>query len=204
MPITILDRDVLAQNWGAVALRGIIALTFGLVTLVAPKLSLMAIVFIFSAYAGIDGVLTLISAFGNHTNSRPWWLLALQGIAGIAIAVWTVLYPGITVVALMYFIGVWSIISGVLSIAAAIRLRELIRNEWLLGVTGLLAIGLGIVLLMYPVQGTLAFVLWLGIYALVSGVLLIGLSMRLRHRWHEIEHGSLPPTSGDVAHQTLR
>ena len=199
MPIAILDRDVLAQNWGAVALRGILALTFGIVTLAAPKLSLLAIVFTFSAYAGIDGVLTLISAFGNRKGSTPWWMLALHGIAGIAIAVFTVVYPGITVVALMYLIAAWSIISGVLSIVAAIRLRELIHNEWLLGLTGVLAIGLGIVVAMYPVQGTLAFVLWLGVYALLSGALLIGLSMRLRHRWHDIEHG---PIHRDVAHQS--
>lgn len=198
MRITILDRDVLAQNWGAIALRGILALTFGIVTLAAPKLSLLAIVFTFSAYAGIDGVLSLISAFGNRKGSTPWWALALQGIAGIAIAVLTLVYPGITVVALMYLIAAWSIISGVLSIVTAIRLREMLHNEWLLGVTGVLSIGLGIIVAMYPVQGTLAFVLWLGVYALISGVLLIGLSMRLRHRWHEIEHG---PMHRDVAHQ---
>lgn len=189
MPIENADRDALAQNWGAVAVRGVLALAFGIVTLTAPSLSLLGIVFTFSAYAAVDGGLTLISAFGSRTACKPWWILALHGIAATGIAMFTLAYPGITIVVFMYLIAAWSIVSGSFSVVAAIRLRKSIRNEWLLGATGLLAIALGIVLARYPAQGTLAFLLWVGIYALISGTLLIGLSVRLRHRWQEIEHG---------------
>lgn len=199
MPIEIPDRDALAQNWGAVALRGVLALTFGIVTLAAPVVSLLAIVLTFSAYAAVDGGLTLISAFGSRTPCKPWWIVALHGLFGTAIAMFTLAYPGITIVVLMYLIAAWSVASGIFSVIAAIRLRKSIQNEWLLAATGVIAIALGVVLAMYPVQGTLAFVLWVGIYALISGVLLIGLSMRLRHRWHEVAHG---PEHRGVAHQS--
>jgi uncharacterized membrane protein HdeD (DUF308 family) len=107
-------------------------------------------------------------------------VLLLQGLVGVAAGVVTLLWPGITALALLYVIAAWALITGALAVAAAIRLRKAITGEWLLALSGIASIGLGVVLILFPGAGALAVVLWIGAYAFVSGALLIALGLRLR------------------------
>jgi uncharacterized membrane protein HdeD (DUF308 family) len=111
---------------------------------------------------------------------QPWWLLVLEGLVGIGIGVLTLVAPGVTALALLFYIAIWAIATGVLQIAAAIALREEIEGEWLLGLGGLASVLFGALLVARPGAGALA-VLWLiGAWALVFGVLLVILSFRVR------------------------
>lgn len=179
------DLDTLAHNWGAVAMRGVVAVALGLIALVVPGFSLMALVFAFSAYTLVDGIFSIVSAIRGGTHAAPWWALVLRGIAGIAIAVLTVMWPGVTTVALVFLIASWAIVTGVLEVVAAIRLRKTISHEWLLALSGLLTVALGVALFAFPGIGALALVMWVGAYALVSGFLLLGLSFKLKHWWSD-------------------
>ena len=82
--IAILDVDTLARNWWLVLLRGIAGIIFGLVTFVAPDISLAALVLVFGAYAFADGALAIISAIRWRGESDRWWVLLLEGLAGVA------------------------------------------------------------------------------------------------------------------------
>ena len=92
----------------------------------------------------------------------------------------TLIWPGITALALLYLIAAWALVTGTFEIAAAIRLRKVITGEWLLVLSGIASIALGVALVIFPGPGALVLVLWIGAYALVSGALLIALSFRLR------------------------
>lgn len=187
MRVPVIDLDSLSHNWWVVVLRGLAGMTFGLVTFFAPGISLAALVLVFGAYAFADGVLAIISAIRRERPGERWVLLLLEGIAGIAAGVVTLLWPGITALVLLYLIAAWALVTGVLEIAVAIRLRKAIKGEWLLILSGILSVALGVMLVLWPGPGALALVIWIGAYAFVFGALLLALGLRLR---------SLRPSTG--------
>jgi uncharacterized membrane protein HdeD (DUF308 family) len=172
--------DVLARNWGWVALRGTIALLFGLLTLSRPGITLGALILFFGFYALTDGIFTVISAIANRHGEPHWVALLIGGLFGIAAGILTFAVPHITAIVLLYFIAFWAIMSGVSEIAAAIRLRKVITGEWLLALIGALSVLFGCYLVAAPARGALAVTMWIGLYASLLGVALLVFAFRLR------------------------
>lgn len=177
----------LAQNWWAVALRGLIAVLFGVVAIVWPGITLGALVLLFGAFALVDGVFTVIAAIRRVGEYARWWMLLIEGLVGIGAGIIAIVWPGLTTLALLYIIAFWAILTGAFEIIAAIRLRKEIEGELLLGLGGLLSIIFGIVLIAFPISGALAVVWLIGIYAIIFGVFLIGLGLRLRKVSQDIQ-----------------
>jgi uncharacterized membrane protein HdeD (DUF308 family) len=175
---------VLARNWGLVAVRGVIALAFGLLTIARPGITLAALVILFGAYALVDGLFAVWSALANRRGEPHWVALLLAGLAGIAIGILTFLMPGVTALFLLYLIAAWAIIRGAAEIAMAIQLRKVLTGEWLLGLAGVLSVLFGLFLVMFPGPGALAVLLWIGIWAVVLGAVIIALAFRLR-QWNQ-------------------
>lgn len=175
--------DRMSRDWWIIALQGVAAIVFGLLALVWPEITLLALVFLFAAYALIDGVLALISGIrrGGDAGGPDWWRIA-RGVVGIAAGVVAFAMPGITAYVLLILIAAWAIVSGALELVAAYQLRDVIRGEWLLALDGVVAIIFGIVLIAFPSAGALAVVWLIGAFAIVSGVILLALAMRLRDR----------------------
>jgi uncharacterized membrane protein HdeD (DUF308 family) len=172
--------EILARNWGWVALRGVVAIIFGLLTIFQPGITLVALVFLFGGYAVVDGVFAIVSAIANRRDEPHWVALLVGGIAGVALGILTFLMPGITATVLLYLIGAWAIITGVAEIMVAIRLRKMIEGEWMLVLAGVVSVAFGLVLFITPGTGALAVVLWIGTYAIIAGILLLALAFRLR------------------------
>ena len=179
MPIPIVDVDTLSRNWWIVLLRGLAGICFGIITFIAPAISLAILVLVWGAYALADGILALVTAIRRRGEDR-WWVFFVEGLVGIAAGVLTLIWPGLTAIALLYLIAAWAIVTGALEIAAAIRLRKVIANEWLLGLSGIASLGFGILLILFPGAGALTVVIWIGAYALVFGALVVALAFRLR------------------------
>jgi uncharacterized membrane protein HdeD (DUF308 family) len=180
MRIPVVDVDTLSRNWWVVLLRGVAALLFGAITLFAPGLSIAALVLVFGAYALADGVFAIVSATRRRRTNDRWWVLLLEGLAGIVAGVLTLLWPGITAIVLLYLIAARALVAGVLEIVAAIRLRKVMTDEWLLALSGVASVVFGALLIVFPGAGALALVLWIGAYALLAGGLLVALGLRLR------------------------
>jgi uncharacterized membrane protein HdeD (DUF308 family) len=172
--------NLLTRNWGWIALRGVAALLFGILTLISPGISLAVLVLWFGAYAVADGVFTMVAAIANRRGEPHWMALLFGGLVSLAAGVITWLMPGITALVLVYIIAIWAIVRGVAEIATAIRLRQVMTGEWLLVLAGVLEVAFGVLLVLRPGVGALAVVLWIGAYAVVTGIVLIGLAFRLR------------------------
>lgn len=182
---------LLSRNWGWFVVRGVLALTLGAVAFLFPLSALFAFTMVFAAYAGADGLLSTIAGIrGARRKEERWWALVLRGIVGIAVAALFVLMPFVATVsyalATLGLLSAWAMLTGVLEITAAIRLRKEIEGEWLLGLSGMLSILLGLAvpmaLYMNP-PATILSVAWvIAIYAFVAGAALIGLGVRLRRR----------------------
>jgi len=170
----------LAQNWWALALRGLAAVFFGLLTFFLPAITLVTLVLLFGAYAVVDGIFNVIAFFRLMSHH---WALLIEGVTGIIAGILTFVWPGITALVLLYVIAFWAIFTGIFEIIAGIRLRKAIPNEWLLVGMGTLSLLFGVAILFAPGLGALAIVLWIGAYALVFGIILMAFAFRLRgHR----------------------
>jgi uncharacterized membrane protein HdeD (DUF308 family) len=171
---------ILFRNWWVLLLRGLVAIAFGVLVWFQPAMSLAALVLLFGAYSMADGILSVWTAIAERKEREHWGLLLLGGLLGIGVGILTFLVPGITALALVFYIAVWAIATGVLEIVAAIRLRKEIEGEWLLILSGLVSVVFGVILMAQPGVGALA-VLWLiATYAIVFGVLLVILAFKAR------------------------
>ena len=170
----------LTRNWWMVALRGTLAVIFGVAAFAWPGITFEALVLLFGVYAFVDGVLVLSFGLMAAGDGAQWWPLVLGGILGIGLGVLTFARPGAMGVALVYVVGFWAIVTGLLEIVAAIRLRDLISGEWLMGLSGVLSIIFGVLVVAQPNSGALALVYLFGFYAILAGISQIGLGFRLR------------------------
>jgi len=185
------DRRFLpAHNWGWFMLRGVLALLLGVAAVLFPLSALFAFTMIFAAYALIDGVAALAAGIRGARAHERWGALVFQGVAGILVGIVFLIMPIVATVTYAYLsialLAFWSIITGVLEIAAAVRLRREIEGEWLLGLSGAISLllGVAIVVLVLPVPAaTILSAAWLiAIFAFVSGIVLVAQSLRLKNR----------------------
>lgn len=173
------DKDSLRRNWWALAVRGAVAGLFGLFALTRPTTSFIVIVALFGAWWLIDGALTIVAALFAAERRERWWPLVAEGMVSVALGAALYLVPGITVTVLLYLVAAWAIATGAFRVVAAIRLRNAIDSEWLLGTTGVLAILFGLLVLVSPESGAIALTIAVGVFALLYGIMLMVLSARL-------------------------
>ena len=178
MNVTLLQT--LGRTWWLVLLRGLAAIVFGILAWAWPGVTLITLVLFWGAYALVDGVAALIGGWHARDSGKPMWQIVLIGVIGIAAGIFTFVQPGVTAVALLILMAAWAIVNGVFEIAAAIRLRKEIENEWLLILSGVLSVVFGIFMIVNPGAGAMA-VLWIiGVFAIAYGALLVMLSFKLK------------------------
>jgi len=171
--------EALARNWWLIALRGVLGMIFGVIALVMPVATILALVLLFSAYMVVDGAIAIYAAIRAARKQEGWGFLLVQGIASLAAAI-AFMWPGLTVVAFVLLIAAWSIVSGCLMLAAAMRTEQ---ARWWLVLGGAAALLYGILMIVAPLSGAVVLTWWLGAFALVFGAALIILSLKLRSRY---------------------
>ena len=177
-------RDYLGRNWGWIVLRGVVAVLFGVLTLATPGITLAVLVMMWGGYAIADGVLAMIAGWQLREGGKPLWSLLVVGVLGIAAGVLTFKWPGLTALALLMLIAAWAIGTGVFQIAAAVSLRKAIAGEWALGLSGVLSVAFGVLMMLRPGAGALAVVWMIGANAISIGIFLLVLGFRVRAVTH--------------------
>ena len=168
--------ELLARKWWVVALRGILAIVFGIVALVYPGMTLLVLALVFGAYVFVDGLFAIFTGIGHGGREAVWYVL--EGILGIAVGIATFFYPGITAQALVFLVGFWAILTGIFEVIAGFELP--ISRDWLLALAGIVSIVFGVLIFVNPGSGALAVVVLIGMYALLFGATLLVLGIRLR------------------------
>ena len=181
---SISTAHVLARNWWALLIRGIAAVIFGILAFLWPGATILAIGILFGAYALVDGIFAIVAAVRAAETQQRWWPLVVEGIVGILIAAITFYDVGITLLALYFTIAAWAFLTGIFEIVAAMQLRKLIPNEFWLIIGGIASILFGALMIWRPLAGALAVIWLIGAYAIVFGVIMIALSLRLRGHAH--------------------
>jgi uncharacterized membrane protein HdeD (DUF308 family) len=188
----------LTRNWWLVVVRGVLSILFGLTAFLWPDLTFLVLVLMFGVYAVADGVFAMLTGLVSSKYSSRWWVFLLEGLVSVAAGVIAILQPGLAGVVLIAVIAVWAILTGILEIAAAVRLRREITNEWMLAFGGFVSIVLGVLLFFQPATGGIVLTLMIGAYALIFGIVLVILGFRLR-KFH-----ALPPRSDREAIRSAR
>jgi uncharacterized membrane protein HdeD (DUF308 family) len=175
-------RSLLSEKWIYYTARGIIAICFGSAAFFYPKAALAVVIFFFGLYAFILGIFSLVSSMEDASRKKKWGLHFLEAVSGITIGLITFFNPNSTAYALIYMISIWAIISGIMEMVEAIRLRKQIKNEILLIAAGILSIILGIVVFNLPEKFAAVIIYMLGFYSIIFGILQLLLGARLK-KW---------------------
>jgi uncharacterized membrane protein HdeD (DUF308 family) len=165
-------------GWGLLA-RGVLSVLVGVLLLARPGVSLGVLVLILGGYAVADGVIALGTAMTATGRDQRWWLV-LHGLAGIAVGLLVLFWPGLSALALLYLIGTWAVVLGAVAIGAALAGPRLAGDRLVLGLHGVLGVLLGVVLWWRPDVGALAVAALLATFALVIGVTQIAMALQLR------------------------
>jgi uncharacterized membrane protein HdeD (DUF308 family) len=171
---------LLSKHWWVFLVRGLAAILFGVLALARPGMALATLVIFFGAWALVSGLFAIFGAFAARKANRDWWVLLLQGLLGVAVGLLTFWAPGITAIALLWYIAFWAIFTGIIEIVTALRLRKEIRGEGWIMLAGTASVVFGVLLLVYPGAGALAVLTLIAAYAIVFGVILVIASLKLK------------------------
>ncbi len=174
-------HDALLRSWWLLALRGAVTLMFGAAAIVWPALTLVTLAALFAAFALLAGALSTLSAVLHRKVDRRWWVLLVLGASSLAAGMVAASHPALTTLGLLLLVGAHAVVTGVLEVTLALRLRQRIHGEWLLAVSGAVSMLFGAIVLMFPgAAGALALAWSIGLYATASGAMLLALSLRVR------------------------
>jgi uncharacterized membrane protein HdeD (DUF308 family) len=172
--------DMLSRYWWMTLLRGLFWILFGVILFARPGISLYSLTLALGVILFIDGIINVTNAVSGRKENDDWWVLLLVGLAGIGVGILTFYQPVATALAVVYYVAIWAIATGLLEIVAAVRLRRQIEGEVWLGLAGILSIVFGVWVAARPGAGALT-ILWLiAFYALVFGIVLTLLAFRVR------------------------
>jgi uncharacterized membrane protein HdeD (DUF308 family) len=178
--------ETLVQNWWLFLLRGIFGIIFGVLALIFPGPTMLSLVLLFSAYMLVDGVFGIVSAVrAIRRKEDRWGLLIVEGLFDIATGVVAFLWPGLTVIAFVWLIAAWAIVTGGLLTAVGFRLN-IDHGRWWMVLGGLLSLAYGVLMIIAPLIGAIVLTWWIGAYALAFGIALVIFSLKLRSRQHEL------------------
>ncbi len=169
----------IGRSWTMWLWRGIVALLFGLIAVIAPFATLASLVMLAAAFIFVDGIFAFFSLFSQR-GSPFWWTSLLESLTGVLFGLVLLLWPGIALLTFLYLVAGWAIISGIFEIATAIRLRKVMEREWALGLAGLSSLAFGVAILVFPGLGLIATSWMLGAYAIVFGILMINIGLNVR------------------------
>src|ERR1700737_2104145 len=168
-------------NWWLLALRGLVAVLFGVLAFMLPGRNFISLIWLFGAFALVNGILSLVLAAKTPKGYPKVGSLILGGLLGILAGLLAFVMPGITALGLLILIAAWAIMTGIMELAAAIRLRKIVTNEWLLILAAIASVAFGVILLFQPAAGALALIWLIGAWAFVFGILLMILAFRVRN-----------------------
>lgn len=188
--------ETVLRKWWLLGLRGAIAVLFGVLAISWPAITLLTLALLFAAFALLAGALWSWAALASRGSDERWWVMLLLGLVSIGAGVLAALYPDITTLALVLVMGVNALVSGVIDIVVAVRVRRYLHGEWLLMVSGVVSCLFGVIVLLFPVgAGALMLAFMTGVYAIISGALLMMLAWQVR-AWERLHGGRSSPPAG--------
>ena len=170
----------LGDAWGWILLRGLASIAFGVLAVLWPGLTIVVLVVLWGAWAFVDGVTSLATAWKARDEGKPVWPLVLIEVLVVGAGIVAAMSPGLTAVALLTFIAWWAVVMGVFQVIHAIRVRKAIEHEWMLILSGVVSVLFGAFMLTSPTRGALAVVWMISVWSIAFGVMLASAAIRIK------------------------
>jgi len=180
-----MDSKIVSRIWWSLAIRGVLAILFGIVAFFYTGQTLLALIYVFGVFAVLSGITTLVTAVRAGEAHQRWGWLAASGILSIAAGIVAFVWPGFTALAFVYLIAAWAIVTGGAEIAFALAMPDTLPHPWLAGFSGLLSVVFGLLLAVWPRSGAVTLTWLLGIYAIIYGATMLYYAYRLQGLRHE-------------------
>ncbi len=184
------DEKALAKNWKWLMLDGVLMILVGIIAAFAPISAVYAMTLVWGAFTFADGIFSIAAGVAKARKREEHWVaMLLRGALGLMAGIVVLVMPLVATVALVAFtwamISIWSFVTGVMEVAAAIRLRKEIEGEWLMALSGIVSILFGLAipvfLIMYPAASLVAMGYMVGFWAFLHGMLTLALAMKLKN-----------------------
>ena len=179
--------DLFARNWWIYVVRGALALIFGMYAWFMPGLAMKVLLMFFGIFVLLEGLFAIIGSIAGRKYSEVWWLVLMEGIAGLVLGLLTLTRPEFVATLIVIFVAAWAIWGGLFRIIAAVRLRKHIEGEWLLIFGGIVSMLFGLMLLKHTGAGIVAISWMIAFFASMFGVLLISFGIKVRKFQKEAE-----------------
>lgn len=173
-------KAILRKIWGHILIWGILSILFGIISFAWPGLTLTTLVYLFAITVIAQGIAVLAGAWQAKDEDKNWWIMLLTGITNIVVGIICIANPGITALFFVVLLGVSWLITGLMEIYAAIRLRKEITNEGWLLLAGVLSVLAGLFLIFRTAEGALALVWLIAGFAIVFGIILVLLALKAK------------------------
>jgi uncharacterized membrane protein HdeD (DUF308 family) len=180
-----MDSKIISRIWWALALRGILAILFGLVALIFTRTTLLALVYVFGIFAILSGLSAIVAAVRAGEAHYRWGWLAFAGVVGVVIGILSFIWPGLTALAFVYIVAIWAIASGVAEIAFALQWPVTLAHPGFVVFSGALSVIFGLLLVTWPKSGAIALTWLIGIYAILYGTVMTYYAYRLQAPRHQ-------------------
>lgn len=189
-------NDTLLHAWWLLALRGAIAIAFGALAILWPAITLVTLAALFAGFALLAGAVWTFGAVRHRRADPHWWALLALGLFSIATGIAAALYPALTTVVLILLVGANALVTGVIDLVAARRMRRVMEGPLLLFLSGVASVVFGLVVLLFPLgAGAFALAWMIGLYAIVTGAMLLALAFQVR-AWSRLHAPRRSPSAG--------
>ncbi|NWJ70212.1 DUF308 domain-containing protein [Pseudonocardia sp. ICBG1122] len=156
-----------------VVLRGVLVLAFGLAVLFTPGLALLSLIYVFAAYAVVDGVTAVVLGIRHRTDRPGWGWAVAQGVVSVVAGVVAFALPVSAALAILFVMAFWAIVAGVVTAISANELRRHGGPWGWVAARAVLDVLFGVLLLVWPASGILAMLWLVGGFAVATGVVLV-------------------------------
>ncbi len=181
-----MEKIHLDKYWWMIALRGFIAVIFGVLALAWPGLTMEVLVLWFGIYVFLDGIFAIISSYRAAVHHEKWWLMLLDGVLGVFVGIYAFVAPAAMILILTILIGAWALVTGIFEMAAAFSGPWGSTGKWTLGLAGFFSVLVGALLFWNPLSGALSIVILIGAYATAFGILLIIMGFKVKNMHAEV------------------
>ena len=172
--------DTVKPMWEALMVRGIAGILFGIAAVFWPGLTLVTLVYIFSIYILVSGMVGIVTGVSHLVKGKAWFLGLILGFAELAVGVYLVRHPAVTFATFVLVIGLILVARGVFEIVMGLTEDSMATQKMLLVIGGLLSAVVGIFIMLQPAAGGVAFVWVLGLYALITGPIMVALALDVK------------------------
>jgi len=176
---------LMKRAWWVQLLRGILAVIFGLIILVWPKLALEMLIVVFGVMCILDG--SVLVAELVTRKFEGWALMLISSVISIVVGILVFVYPGLTLIILVYIAAARALLTGIFEVIAGVHLKKVAESGWMLVFAGIMSILFAIILFVKPIESLVVLISILAIFAIIFGALLIVLAFRVKAFSKDIE-----------------